>query len=106
MITIKVRLSLLDRLLAEGRTIAYDDVFRVAIACNEYEIIGKGTVYKNPDGTHFGILYVEKEPNGDLYYYYNNLISEQPTFWFNGIELREKENPRSPTTQFKDMIIG
>lgn len=103
---IKVRLSLLDKIKAEGRMIGYDNMIRVAVAGDRYEIIGSGSVHVNGNGNHYAELFLDGDVDHDLYYYYTNLTSEGTTFWLSGIQLNEKEIPGNPTTQLKDMIIN
>ena len=99
--TMRVKLSLLDK----QKSLGYDQVVRVALVGKTFQPIGICTVLKAKDGRHYGDLDLDREVSGDLYFYYMNLVSQEPIFWFDGLQLCEFELEGRPTTQLKEMII-
>lgn len=95
-----VRLSLLDSM----KSFSYAEVGDVALAGDSYEIIGTCTLTRNDTGEHFGKLNVNRELDGNLFFYYTfSNLEDQP--WFTGIQLNKTERKGSTTTTLKEMIV-
>lgn len=85
---------------------AYDDVVSVALAGDQYEIIGTCTISRNDDGRLIGQLSVDRALNQDLFFYYTFSLHREGVPHFTGLQLNVNERPDRSALRLKDMIIG